>query len=228
MRDTDKIKAKIRALREKTVAAGCTEEEALAAAEVAARIMAEAGLSDTDVEMTAERARETKSRATWRAHISASVAHVTSTAAILLPDSQEIEFVGRAPGPEVAAYLYAVLTGAVLREQSRFKATDEYCRRRTTRTRRAALADFAFGMVLRLRRRLWDLFASSLNADARAAARQALLVRHTDTEKFSWAPKKPRFQSATTAGYQAGGKVTLAHGVARGADGQPLAIGGRK
>lgn len=219
----DKVRARIAALRAKTRAAGCTEAEALAAAEAAARIMAEHGLTDADIEMTQARARETTSRATWRTHVLGSVMHVTNTAAILLPDCEAVEFVGRDPGPEIAAYLYQVLTTAVLREQALFKATPTYKRRRTVKTRRAALQDFADGMVVRLRSRLLELFRPTLNAEAQREAKNALRLRHTDTKPLDQKDRKNRFDDARGAGWRAGGNVTLSHGVA-GPDGRPLAI----
>lgn len=49
MQDRDKILSKLRSLLQKTTANGCTEEEAMAAAEKADAIMAEYNLSMTDV-----------------------------------------------------------------------------------------------------------------------------------------------------------------------------------
>lgn len=222
--DLDKLRAKLAALKAKTTAAGCTEAEALAAAEAVARLMAAHGLTDADIEMTAARAKEKTVSATWRTSLAASVGYVTSTAPILLPDDGAYEFVGREPWPEVAAYLYQVLVRSVERETATFKATSAYKRRRTTRTRRAAVADFVNAMVVRLRVRLLQLFRATLDAGARAAAKQALASRHPDSNTIQNVPGKPRFADAADAGWDAGNRVTLTHGVA-GADGRPLAIG---
>ena len=162
--------------------------------------------------------------ATWRTHVAASVAHVTNTAASLLRREGECEFVGRDPWPEVAAYLYQVLVRAVARETTLFKASPAYKRRRSLRTRRVAVADFVDAMVVRLRFRLSRLFAATMDADALASAKQALALRHQTDGKLRHVMGKPRFADAAEAGWQAGGRVTLAHGVA-GADGRPLAIG---
>lgn len=222
----DKIRARIRALRSMTQAAGCTEAEALAAAEIAARLMAEAGLNEADLEMTSARAQEATVEATWRTRLSGAVGYVTNTAPILLPGSAEMEFVGRDPWPEVAAYLYAVLVGAVRREATAFKRSETYKRRRTVKTKRAAMADFTMAMVLRLRERLLELFAATLDADARASAQSALALRHPVSEAIAQKPLKPRFHAALAAGWAAGGNVTLTHGV--GGDGRPLAIADRR
>lgn len=223
----DKVRARIAALRAKTQANGCTEAEALAAAEMAARIMAEHGFSDLDVEIGAARGRETTVKATWRTHIAATVQTVTNTAGVHLAGSGSIEFVGRDPWPEVAVYLYSVMVQAVERETIRFKATDTYKRRRTLKTRRAAVADFVYFLTIRLRFRLIELFRTTISEPARDEAERALALRHTGTVTHTLPPRKVRFSQAAGQGWVAGGNVTLSHGVA-GPDGRPLAIGGRR
>ncbi len=58
MTPADRLRARLRALLDKTVANGCTEAEALAAAEKARAIMAERGISDADLAMGQARAAE--------------------------------------------------------------------------------------------------------------------------------------------------------------------------
>lgn len=227
MADRSKIAAKIAALRAKTTGAGATEAEALAAAELAARLMAEHGLSDADIEMVSASAPERTVRATWRSILAAAVSSVTNTASILHPVTAEIEFIGRDPGPVIAAYLYTVLVRAVERAAREFKETTFYRRRRTTKTRKAALNDFATAMVLRLRFRLYELFAATIDKGAQETAWRALTNRYPTSTKMTAPKRKEQFSAAADAGYRAGGDVTLAHGVA-GADGRPLAIGGAR
>lgn len=222
----DKVRARIAALKAKTQASGCTEAEALAAAEMAARIMAEHGLSDLDVEIGAARAREITVKATWRSHIAASVQHVTNTAGVHLTGSGAIEFVGRGAWPEVAAYLYAVMVQAVERETAKFKTCDFYKRRRTLKTRRVAVADFVSALTIRLRVRLLELFRDTISEAAQEEAHQALALRRSGAVARSLPPRKVRFSEAAGEGWVAGGNITLSHGVA-GPDGRPLAIGRR-
>lgn len=221
-----KLRTRIAALRAKTTGAGCTEAEALAAAEMAARLMAQHGLSDDDITMGAARAGETTVRTTWRTHIAGAVATATNTAAMYLPDDEACEFIGYSPGPDIAAYLYEVLVGAVMRESAAFRSSPFYRRRRSLKTRRAAMTDYREGMVRRLRSRLVALFAASRDADASDAAHRALAIRYPDTVDASHSLKsEPRYPAAAAAGWSAGGKVTLAHGVA-GPDGRLMAIEG--
>jgi hypothetical protein len=208
-----KMKEKIAALRAKTRAAGCTEAEAMAAAELAAKLMAEHGLNDADMEMTEAKAKDSNKRATWRASLSGVIAYCTNTAAIVLIEDAAIMFVGRDPGPEIAVYLRDICFRSVERELRAFKTGDFYRRRRTITTKRQAAADYVAGMVVRLERRLLDLFAPLRDDNARAAAKNAIARRYTSVAHVE-KPRKHRYSEAATAGYVAGGAVPLNRGVA--------------
>lgn len=219
------LKAKIAALRAKTTAAGCTEAEAMAAAELAARLMAEHHLSAEEIEMTEAATREATVRATWRADLVATISTVTNCAAILTGGTWL--FIGRGPGPEIAVYLKVITFRAVERELTQFKASAFYRRRRSVATRRQAAADFVAGMVARLRRRLRELFAATVAEDLRLEAAAALDRRFGATSKPLVPAKRDlRFAEAAGAGWRAGSAVPLNHGVGGGSD--PLAIGGRR
>ena len=225
MNNREKLTAKIAALRAKTTASGCTEAEAIAAAERAAELMREHGLTDADIEMSAASAKETTRRPTWRSTVAGIVSYVTNSSSVLHPEEKRIEFIGRDPGPEIAAYLYAVLVNAVERGVREFKEGQVYKRRRTTATRKVAVGDFISGMVVRLDVRLRELFHPTISKEARAEAKSALALRYPRLVNWSPPKKKTRFNEALNAGWRAGEKVTLAHGVA-GPDGRPLAVGG--
>jgi ribosomal protein S11 len=217
------LKAKIAALRAKTTSAGCTEAEAMAAAELAARLMAEHGLSAKEIEMTEAATREATVRATWRADLVATIATVTNCAAILTDGTWL--FIGRAPGPEIAVYLKVITFRAVERELAQFKTSTFYRRRRSVGTRRQAAADFVAGMVTRLRHRLRELFAASVVEDLRLEAQAVLDHRFRGISKPLVPVKRDeRFAEAAGAGWRAGSAVPLNHGVSGGL--APLAIGG--
>ncbi len=227
MADLSRLREKIAALRAKTTAAGCTEAEALAAAELAARLMAEHGFCDADIEMDSATATETTVRSTWRVTVASVAATVTNTAVVLRRDEKMVEFMGPAPGPEIAAYLYAVLVNAVERSAREFKDGPIYRRRRTYKTRKTCLLDFRNAMVVSLCARLKLLFAGTMSAEARGRADRALAVRYPKTRTVSHSNKKSRFDGAAFAGHLAAKDVTIAHGVAGGDDGRPLALRGR-
>ena len=222
---TDDIRKKVASLRRKTASAGATEAEALAAAAKAAELMRAHGLSEADVEF-AEAAAPMKTRGkSARDPLWGTVARCTNTAAILHQDwTPQMVFIGREPGPEIACYLVDVLNRAVDREVERFKATPEYRRRRTVATRRAAVQDFTTGLVIRLRERLRELFSDTMSDAAAARARAVRDQRFRDAEPVSAPERKVRFGSAVQAGFAAGRRVHLAHGVGA-AGGAPRQIG---
>lgn len=228
MSDRDKLRDRIRQLRDRTTSRGCTEAEAMAAAAKAAELMAEHGFHSGDVEFE-EVGSNTKASRTVRLKLWSTIAHCTMTAAILANDRKgpRVDFVGRAPGPEIACYLREVCDRAIDREITIFKTSTLYKRRRSIKTKRAMVADFTAGMVGRMRTRLGQLFADREGAALeRQAARAERDRRYPDSGSAS-APKwEPKFYDAVGAGYDAGNRVQLAHGVGTG--NAPLQIEGRR
>ena len=226
----ERIKAKIDALRAKTRAAGCTEAEAIAAAELAARLMADHGLSEADMAMDEAVGVGETIRATWRTKLGCAIAVCTNCASFIDDRgvrNTTIVFTGRAPGPEIAVYLRDVCIRAVEAELRRFKAGTFYRRRRSAATRRQAAADFADGMVDRLTRRLYEMFRPTLDTTAIAEARAAVAERHGDLVSHPLQERETRFSEASFAGWRAGGDVALNHGVGS-ADGAAPALADRR
>ncbi|MFT4098986.1 MAG: DUF2786 domain-containing protein [Rhodoblastus sp.] len=213
MTDREKLIAKIRALLEKTAGRGCTEAEALAAAEKAAQLMREYGVNDLDIEFTRERQKEREQRTTWRTPLVAIIAFVTNTAAINLRGQEVIEFWGQTPGPEIAAYLRDICLRAVTRAQREFKAGAFYRRRRGLASKRAAVADFTEAMVSRLCVRLVDLFKDVRDDAARTAARNAVAERYAGAVANVRKPRKERHSEAGWQGWTKGADVPLNRGV---------------
>lgn len=212
------LRAKIAALRAKTTAAGCSEAEALAAAEMAAKLMSEYGMDESDLDIAEASVETRERRGTWRADLSAVVAYCCNSSGILIKgrDGSIMLFVGRDPGPEIAAYLWDVCRRAVEAAARDFRASGFYRRRRSPATRRAAIADFVDGMVMRLSTRLRDLFAPSKDDAAREASKLHL-ARRFDGAVACRAPKRAkRFSEAAAAGWAKGADVPLHRGV--GAD----------
>jgi hypothetical protein len=209
---------RIRKLRAMTTANGCSEAEAMAAAAKAAALMREMGLRDGDVEFSAEEASVQAGWNSQRSHLWATIAVCTNTATVHLPEGR-IEYIGRAPWPEVAAYLHEVTNRAINRELGAFKRTSWYRRRRTMRTKREAAADFTLAMVARLSSKLVDLFRETISE---ALFADALAERDV---RYATAPVKGRatrgggrFLHARAAGWGAGASVELSHGVAGAAE----------
>lgn len=225
---TGSIKHKIAALMKMTTASGCTEAEALAAAEKAAALMRDHGLTEADITIGEASVRQgSKGRGArdplWRA-----VAHCTNTAATYLTESgargSDLIFIGRDPGPEIAAYLVAVLNRAVDTGIAAFKAGEFYRRRWSDATRRAAVRDFTAGMVLRLRLRLVEIFGPQIDNEANALARVARDERYAGCVPVTAPEANVRFSEAASSGWVAGNSVNLAQGV-HGGSPAPRQIG---
>ncbi len=219
---SDSIKRKIAALLKMNSASGCTEAEAMAAAEKAAALMREYGLSEADLTIGKASTRAASKGQGIRDQLWCIVAFCTNTASTFVHETgkrgADIVFIGPDPGPEIAAYLVTVLNRAIDGSIAVFKSEPFYRRRKTDATRRAAVRDFTAGMVGRLSRRLVDVFGPSIDKRANALAVAARDQLFAGAKPIS-GPElgKPRFASAALSGWSAGGKVNLAHGVQGGA-----------
>lgn len=157
----DKLKLRIQALRAKTIANGCTEDEALSAAAKVAELLDRHDLSLSDVELRASpcerRVFEThrKKRIFLDDGIGA-IAHFCDCRVWREKNGagQNIYvFFGLAADVEVAHYLAELIDGAVRAELGRFKTSVDYGRFRH-QERHLANASFAFGMVASIAQRL--------------------------------------------------------------------------
>ncbi|HBS99173.1 MAG TPA: hypothetical protein DEB47_04755 [Citreicella sp.] len=210
----DDIRKKIAALRRLARNAGASEAEAMGAAEKAAALMREHGLSDEDVEFDEQSVPVKTKGASARDSLWGMVGRCTNSGTMFDPSwTPVITFVGHAPGPEIACYLVEVLNRAVDKEIAGFKLSPEYKRRRTITTKRAAVRDFTFGLVLRLRSRLSLMFSETMSDEAWTKSREVLSLRFPQAGVIANKPTRPRFEGATYAGYRAADRVQLAHGV---------------
>ncbi|MDO5606008.1 MAG: DUF2786 domain-containing protein [Paracoccus sp. (in: a-proteobacteria)] len=219
------IKRKIAALLAMTTAAGCTEAEALAASAKAAALMLEYNLTATEIHIEDQTVRSKTAGRSVRDPLWNAVARCTNTAPFFLTARRgsDIQFIGPAPGPDIAVYLFTLLNRAIDRAVADFKKAPEYRRRRSTATRRQAVHDFTFGMVSRLAKRLRQQFSPVMSAKALAEADAARRSRFPDAGSVSAPHRDTRFHDAVAAGWGAGGRVGLMHGVS-GAD-APRALG---
>ncbi len=174
-----------RALLDKTVANGCTEAEALAAAEKARAIMAERGISDADLAMGEARAAEDQpARPAWHHTILTAAALCTNTAVLLERDGYV--FVGAEPGPEIAVYLRDVALRAIDSGVAAFRLTPAVAGQRLFALRDRAERDFTAAFVERLALRLVDVFRPQRErrrAPARRGAPRRALSRRAGARR---------------------------------------------
>ena len=163
----DKLKLRIQALRAKTIANGCTEDEALSAAAKVAELLDRHDLSLSDVELRASpcerRVYEThrKKRIPLDDCIGA-IAHFCDCRVWREKNAageSSYVFFGLGADIEVAHYLAELIDGAVRAELGRFKTTVDYSRFRH-QERHLANASFALGMVTSIAEKLMAMKAS--------------------------------------------------------------------
>lgn len=218
---------RLRKLLRMTRANGCTEAEALAAAERAARLMAELGVTIGDLDFEE---REIAVRGGWasaRSKLWLTIAAYTNTACIL--GDRRLDYVGREPWPEVARYLHQVTDRAINQALREFQGEKWFQKRSSLRAKRAATHDFTEAMVARLKFKLRDLYAPTYSAEAGRAAQAELERRHPNTKTVAVTTRRPnlgRYDEAMVRGLAAGEQVTLSHGMPTGATSRQ--IGGAK
>jgi hypothetical protein len=217
MSELSKLRKRLKALRDKTTANGCTEAEALAAAAKYAEILRDHGLSESDIVFDEQARRARHSAKGQKAALWPTIATCTNTAVIVLEgmDQVRVSFVGREPSPEIACYLREVCERAVDHELAQFKASPLYRRKRSLKVKREVSAAFVGTMVRVLNRRLLEIFGPTISAEARKAAQLALRERHAEgaLKPVAKLALRPRDAAAALAGVQAAQRTTLAHGV---------------
>jgi len=228
MTDLKALRGKLEALRRMTVENGCSEAEAAVAAEKMAEILAKHGLTEADLDamaMADHREQLLKRRSPideiWGAV--ADFARCVSYTDRGPDRRREIVYYGREADVMVAEYVHDVVARAVSDARRAFMASPEYRRRRTARTRAAALRAFEEGLADRLRRSLWAGLwrrypdPPSVAAKAIVAHRNALWtqlasrVELRDMRPLS--KSKGQYAEAKLAGMAAGAAITIEAGV---------------
>ncbi|WP_431281633.1 DUF7168 domain-containing protein [Humitalea sp. 24SJ18S-53] len=219
--DRDALRARIRALLSRTQANGCTEAEALAAAERAFALMREHGLDEDSVacarlKVSLGRKKIAVADRMWPAVAWACHCEIWTETGGDQP--RHVVYFGRAPWPEVAIWLHGVVDGAARRASRDYCATREYKRRRTAKTRRLAREHFLEGFVASLRVKIIEMKAGDHDVQMRdlAVAKAAL---EQEGLKFSKAkapkptPDAAKFGDARDRGVLAAMGVDLGWGI---------------
>lgn len=220
----DKIAARIRALRAKTVENGCTEAEAIAAAEKLADILREHNMSVDEAEMRESQFNTHTEQHTdpvgdrlWK--IADAAAHLTNTQHWTSRPGVfpvEITFFGFDHEVEVARYMLEICAGAMRRERRRIE------RERYPRVvRRSVMLPFLDGMADRLAKRLRDMKptpppGTGLVVLHKTLVEQAMKDLGYETEE-SRARGSRTLDAAYLDGLAAGDRVALNRGL-RGAE----------
>lgn len=159
MTEREKIAARIRALRAKTVDNGCTEGEAIAAAEKVAEILAQYNMTADEAELRAspfehhtEEHTDPVGERLWK--VADGIAHLTGARYwVSRPGVHpiEIHFFGFAHEVDVAKYLMEICARAMRQEQTRLLCD---CSLLVATAQRRRVLPFLDGMADRLRTRI--------------------------------------------------------------------------
>ena len=186
----DKIAKKIRALQTRTTDRGCTEAEALTAAAVAAKLMAEHDLTMTDVEIGEIECRavhiDTKRKMAHEVqNCTSAIAYFTDAKGwqSRRTGTVHIVFFGRRSDTDFAVYLYEVIKAAMDHELSAFKFSSFLAEGPTGRRESHS---FLLGMARRLNKRLRAL-KDAQEASTRASTGRSLMIvkAHALNQQFA-------------------------------------------
>ncbi len=182
--DIDKLKSRLQALRAKTIANGCTEEEALSAAAKVAELLDRHDLSLSDLEIREspceQSAIETGKK--QRQPISACIPAIADYCDCKVwreKDDKGIRYVffGLRPSIEMAHYVYDVIAVAMQ------TAWMEYARnQRMIRYAHDEKGSFMFGMAVSIANKLTVLKGERDEANRAASGRDLVVVRHAVVE----------------------------------------------
>jgi Protein of unknown function (DUF2786) len=236
--ELSRVKGRIKALTDKTVANGCTEAEAMAAADMVGRLLERYALNMDEIEIRAARCVQVEVPLGGRRRrpIDACVPTIARfcdckvwLARATAANSEQTDFdparrgsryvfFGFETDTALASYLFTVIERAVSTETAAFKRLNP--RFRGARLRQAS-ASFQHGVVARVTERL-DAMHSARDATVRAhrSTGTALIIaknrvvedafRETDVRLVSMSAMGPRvIASAFRAGWAAGDRVNL-------------------
>lgn len=227
-----RVKARIKALTEKTVSNGCTEAEAMSAAEMVGRLLERYALSMDEIDVRATQCvqREVPAGGQRRRPIDGCVPAIArfcdckvwldraKALADGAPGEAQYAFFGFEPDAELAIYLFGVIDGAVDTELARFRRAN---RALAGTALRQASVSFQHGMVARVAARLAALHeAREASVGAQRSTGTALtIVKHGVVEE-AFRQTQLRLVSRTTTtrrpidaayrhGWSAGEEVNL-------------------
>lgn len=178
--DLDKLKNRLQALRAKTVANGCTEEEALAAAAKVAQLLDRHDLSLSDLEIGQEQCVQAAiaTNKKQRQPISACIAAIAEYCDCKVWREKDQDgriryvFFGLRPSTEMAHYIYDVIAQAMQ------GAWQSYVRdQRFIRYGHDEKGSFLFGMAVSVADKLMVLKAERDQAIKRDSGRELVVVR---------------------------------------------------
>ena len=230
MANSESILRKIRALMSKTISAGCTEEEAKAAAEMVDRLMGEYDLNVDDLTVRTTSCNRRPIASGERSHPARFIIHAltkfTDTKAWVNKDAKGNEvftIFGLEPDLDVAEYLFWLFKRSIDREVGMLGIMDPEWGDKTPQQDREARESFGIGMANRLSERLTELKSNRDFNTEQQTGRSLIVVKGAIvTEEYAKLNLKLRASRSTVRvkdgaaydrGRRAGDKVSINQGV---------------
>ncbi|NGM19800.1 DUF2786 domain-containing protein [Roseomonas stagni] len=231
--ELEKVKARIRALAAKTTDRGCSEAEAMAAAQKVGQLLEVYGLSMSEVELRQEVCIQREivmegPRLQAVGAIFLAIIRLTETKGWTAGRGTFVLF-GLEPDVLMGEYLLHLVAGAVDREEADFRASEAY--RRSRLQPQARLRSFRYGFAERISERLEQIARhrreTATAARATPAAGTALVVAKEKQVQAAFKELGIRLVSRSTTrrvrdgnafrhGQEAGGRVGLDRPVGAG------------
>jgi hypothetical protein len=219
--DLDRLKSRLQALRAKTTANGCTEEEALSAAAKVAELLDRHDLSLSDLEIREEQCEQSaiETNRKQRQPISACVPAIAEYCDCKVwreKDERGIRYVffGLRPSIEMAHYVYDVIATAMQTAWVKYAAAQRFIRYGQDEK-----GSFMFGMAVSIGEKLIAMKAERDEANRVSSGRDLVVVRHAIVEsEFS------KLSLNLRRGRASGKKVAAGAFEAGQAAGQSLAL----
>lgn len=157
--ELEKVKARIRALAAKTTDRGCSEAEAMAAAQKVGQLLEVYGLSMSEIELREEVCAQREiimhgPRLQAVGAIFLAIIRLTETKGWTAGRGNFVLF-GLEPDVLMGEYLLHLVAGAVDREEAEFRASEAY--RRSRLQPQARLRSFRYGFAERVSQRLEEI-----------------------------------------------------------------------
>lgn len=179
----DRLKARIEALRAKTIGNGCTESEAIAAAEKVAELLDRHNLSLSDVEIrssecdrrTVETSRKTKAPLDYCVAAIADFCDCKVWRETSPDGERRYVFFGLRHDADAANHLAHMVSSAIASETVRYKLTRDY-QAVVRRARATATTSFGIGMAMSVSRKLREM-KQARDQKTAAAGRDLVVVK---------------------------------------------------
>jgi len=179
--DLDKLKGRLQALRAKTIANGCTEEEALAAAAKVAELLDRHDLSISDLEIREEQCAQSRveTNKKQRQPISACVPAIAEYCDCKVWREKDATgrihyvFFGLRPSIEMAHYVYDVIASAMQTGWEHYARTQRFIRYGHDEK-----GSFLFGMAVSIADKLVAMKTERDEANRRSHGRDLVVIRH--------------------------------------------------